>query len=82
MFSSPLMTHSDSAVTLVAAFDLAGLFKMSSVTKFFECAFFVQFLFQTAESALDGFTFFQAYFCAFHCFHPLPFLLLFSFFYP
>ena len=49
-----------------ATFLFAGLFKASPVAEFFERTFFVQFLFQTAQSAFDGFTFFQADFRTFH----------------
>ena len=58
------------SAALDATLLFARLFKVSPVAEFFEGTFLVQFLFQTAEGAFDGFTFFQAHFCCFHCVSP------------
>ena len=50
--------------------DVAGFFVVATVTKFLEGAFFVEFLFQPAQSAVDALAFFDAYFSLYD-FHPL-----------
>ena len=57
---------SSASATLGATFNFARLFVVSSVTKFFERAFFIQFLFQSAEGAVNRFAFLQTYFRCFH----------------
>ena len=79
------LTAKDTETDKLRGFSVgADDYKVSPVAEFFEGTFLVQFLFQTAEGAFDGFTFFQAHFCCFHCVSP-PFdavaKFIFSFFF-
>ena len=71
-FSSHVEKKSNSVATLFGfvTLDVAGFFVVATVTKFLEGAFFVEFLFQPAQSAVDELAFFDAYF-SLHDFHPL-----------
>ena len=66
---SPSAFGSASAA-LRPAFLFTRFFEVSSVAKFLEGAFFVEFLLESAESAVDRLAFFQSDFGCFHCFHP------------
>ena len=57
----------------LAAFDFAGFLIVSAVAQFLEGAFLVQFLFQTAERALNRFTFLYADFSVHGFFTPFQY---------